>query len=630
MATLLRMLRYLRPYWRRAVLNAVCIAVFALLSGLSVVSVGPFIRILFEGQTAHVAAPAGAPAPGLAAPVPTPSVAPAAAPAARFGRWSAAARELRARGEQWVQTWFLQVDRVVALKRFCLVVLALFVLKNIFDYLQTYLTASLEQRALHDVRRDLYEHISELPLGAFVQQRAGAFIAPLVNDVALMRAAVVGGAASLFRNTIMIVLALLIIVAASWKLALVAILVLPPNGILIARLGRRLRRTSTRAQERMAEMTSIVQETVSGARVVKAFGMHGFEQRRFAAFNWGYYKDSLRARRLGAVASPIAELLATSAIVAIFWTGGSLVLKGELRPDKLFLFVTAMLWLTEPIKALIALNSALQEGIAAGQRVFAVLDQPTEARRTSGRVAHFERELRFENVTFGYDPSRPVLRDLDLVVHPGEIVALVGPSGAGKSTFVDLIPRFYDVESGRISLDGIDVRELSLDSLRGLLGIVTQEVILFNDTVRANIAYGTPDVPFERLEAAARAANAHDFISRFPLGYDTRIGERGVALSGGERQRLSIARAILRDPQILIFDEATSSLDSESEQLVQEAIDRLMHRRTAFVVAHRLSTIQHADTILVIDNGRIVERGSHRELLAAAGTYAKLHGYQFR
>jgi len=615
MATLLRMLRTLRPYWRRCVATGVCIAVYAALSGLSVLSVSPFIRILF-GERSTAAAPQAPPDGG--------------ADSGAVLQVPEAARSLQARAQQWMQTWFVDVDRGVALRRFCILVLVLFALKNLFHYLQTYLTAYLEQRALHDVRRDLYVHISELPLAAFVRQRSGAFIAPLVNDVGLMRAAIVGGVASLLRNALMIVFALTIIVLASWKLALVALLVLPPNAVLIARLGKRLRRTSSRAQERMADMTSVVQETVAGARVVKAFGMHAFEQGRFAVFNDGYFRDSMRARRLAAAASPVAEILAMTGIVAILYFGGSLVLRGEMGADRLFLFLTAMIWLAEPVKALIAVNSAMQEGIAAGERVFAVLDQPREPRRDHGRIATFERELRFEGVGFGYEPGRPVLQDVDLVVRPGQIVALVGSSGAGKSTLVDLIPRFYDVGTGRILLDGVDIRELSLESLRRLMGIVTQEVILFHDSVRANIAYGSPDVPDARIVAAARAANAHEFIARLPHGYDTHIGERGVALSGGERQRLSIARAILRDPRILIFDEATSALDSESEQLVQEAVDRLMRHRTAFVIAHRLSTIHHADLILVVQDGRIVERGTHAELLEQAGQYAKLHNYQFR
>lgn len=608
MSTFLRMLRTLRPYWRRCLVTAACITIYALLSGTSVLSVSPFIRILFEERT---------PAPALDAPA-------SSLPLPEF------ALRLQAAVGGWIERVFVQADRVAALTRFCGLILGLFVLKNLFHYLQTYLTAYLEQRAMHDVRRDLYAHISELPLGTFVRQRSGAFISPLVNDVTLMRAAFVGGAASILRNALMIVFALAIIVAASWKLAMVAVLVLPPNALLIAKVGRRLRRTSGRAQAHMADMTSIVQETVAGARVVKSFGMHAFETGRFQRFNAGYFRTYLRMRRLQAMASPVSEILAVSGLVAILGFGGRLVLQGELRPDRLFLFLTAMIWLADPIKALIGVNNALQEGLAAGERVFALLDLPREPDRSRGGEARFRESLRFESVTFGYAPDRPVLRDVDLEVRPGQIVALVGPSGAGKTTLVDLIPRFYEVGAGRILLDGVDVRELSLDSLRRLLGIVTQEVILFNDTVRANIAYGTPDVAEARIVEAARAANAHDFILALPQGYDTRIGERGVALSGGERQRLSIARAILRDPQILIFDEATSALDAENEQLIQEAMDRLMRDRTTFVIAHRLSTIQHADVILVVEGGRIVERGSHAELLAASGTYARLHGHAVR
>ena len=606
MTTFLRMLRFLRPWWRRCVLTGGCIVVYALLSGASVTLVSPFIRILFDGHGTTAA-----PATGGSLPVP------------------AEARALQERLRTGFEQLFVTGDRISTLQRFCWIVLAVFILKNIFHYLQTYLTAWLEQRAMRDIRRTLYEHVAELPLADFTRRPSSSYVTPLVNDIGLMRAALVGGAASLLRNLLMIGIALAIIVASSWKLAVVAGLILPPNALLIAKLGRRLRRQSGRAQERMADMAEVVQETVAGARIVKAFGMHPFEAARFERHNRAYFQAYVRMRRLAALASPISELLAVSGLVAILWFGGRLVLSGELPTDRLFLFLTAMLWLSEPIKALIGLNPALQEGIAAGTRVFALLDVPAEPRRDVGRPARFDHELRFEAVGFGYDPARPVLRELDLVVRPGEIVALVGPSGAGKSTFVDLIPRFHAPTQGVIRLDGVDVTELSLDSLRSLIGIVSQDVILFNDTVRANIAYGRSDVPEEQILAAANAANAHDFIAHLPQGYDTRIGERGVTLSGGERQRLAIARAIVRDPQILILDEATSNLDTASERLIQEALERLVARRTVFVIAHRLFTVRHADVILVMDGGRIVERGTHDELVSAAGTYARLHALQF-
>ena len=306
------------------------------------------------------------------------------------------------------------------------------------------------------------------------------------------------------------------------------------------------------------------------------------------------------------------------------------MLQGELPLDRLFLFLTAMIWLSEPVKALIGVNNSLQEGLAAGERVFSLMSFPREPDRTIGETASFQDEIRYLGVTFQYNEDRQILKKVDVTVKPGQVVALVGPSGAGKSTFVDLLARYYEVTHGSIQLDGLDLRVLSLDSLRGLLGIVTQEVILFHDTVRANIAYGTPEVSEERIIEAARSANAHTFIEQLSQGYDTVIGERGVMLSGGERQRISIARAILRNPQILILDEATSALDSQSELLIQEALERLMRGRTAFVVAHRLSTIQRADLILVFDRGRIVERGTHAQLLAAGGAYAHLHGLQFR
>jgi subfamily B ATP-binding cassette protein MsbA len=395
---------------------------------------------------------------------------------------------------------------------------------------------------------------------------------------------------------------------------------------------RKLRRGNLRRGNVHGEMTSVLQETISGIRLVKASGTESYEEGRFAEGSNKYASSSLKLTRLALLAPPVTEIIGTVIAVLILWIGAWQVLRsGTMTGATLLAFLTLVLRLLQPLKQLSQMRTTAQSSLASAERLFEILDSPAEFQRDRGTrdMATFDRHLEFENVSFSYGDA-PVLSNIDFSASKGEVVALVGPSGSGKSTLVDLIPRFYEPTAGRILLDGIDVRDIKLPALRSLTGIVSQETVLFHDTVRSNIAYGAVDqYSQEQIEAAARAANAHEFIIELPRGYDTLLGERGTRLSGGQRQRLAIARALLTDPPILILDEATSALDTESERLVQEAVDRLLQGRTVFVIAHRLSTITHADQILVLDRGEIVERGTHAELLARRGAYHRLYSLQF-
>jgi len=419
---------------------------------------------------------------------------------------------------------------------------------------------------------------------------------------------------------------------ASWQLALFSLVVLPPVAFALVTIGRKMRKRSTRAQERMADMTSILQETIVGARIVKAFGMERFESDRFGRANDGFRDAFVHLRRVSAAARPISEYAIVVVAVAMLWFGGrEIFVNHDLAPQQFVLFVTALLSTMSPLKSLSEVNANVQQGIAAADRVFDLLDTPVSIADSPGArpLPRFAREIRFERVSFSYRPGEPVLQEVEFPIRTGEVVALVGASGSGKSTTMDLLARFQDPLAGRITWDGIDLRDGTISSLRAQLGIVTQETILFHDTVKNNIAYGRTGATGDEIRDAARAAFAHEWIERLPQGYDTVIGERGTRLSGGERQRLAIARALLRNPPILLLDEATSALDTESERMVQAALDRLMRDRTVLVIAHRLSTIQHADRIVVLERGRVVGCGTHDELLEADGTYRRLYRLQF-
>jgi subfamily B ATP-binding cassette protein MsbA len=529
--------------------------------------------------------------------------------------------------------WLFEAARLVAFERLCAVILGLFFLKNLADYFASYLSVSVEQAAMRDLRRSLFAHLSRLSLDFYHGRRSGALISRLTSDVEALRSTLAVTISNLLKDGLTLAGSLTIVFMASWRLALFSLVVVPPAALALVLIGRKMRKRSQLAQEKMADLTSVLQESIAGARVVQAFGMEDYEAGRFDRANSGYYRAFVRLRRVSAAAKPLSELAIIVVAVAIAWMGAREIFHVEsLPPSRFFQFVTALLATISPIKSLSEMNSTIASGLGAADRVFGLLDTPSTIVEKPGAPAlgPLAGEIRYENVSFEYDRGQPVLQGVSFSVRRGEVVALVGASGAGKSTTLDLLARFYDPTAGRVTLDGTDLRDADLRSLRGQLGIVTQETILFHDTVRANIAYGLEHARDADVERAARAAHAHDFVSRLPQGYDTVVGDRGLRLSGGERQRLAIARALLRNPPILLLDEATSALDSESERLVQEALERLMQDRTVLVIAHRLSTVQHADRILVFDGGRISQHGTHAGLLAEGGPYRRLHELQFR
>lgn len=525
------------------------------------------------------------------------------------------------------------LDREGSLLNVILFILAVILAKNVLVWVSGQLGAQLQEFVVRDLRNSLYAHLQRLPLPWFTSTKVGQVIARVLTDTQNTKAVITELITKSLMSSAQVIATIFMLVALSWKLTLVSLVGAPLITASLMPVLRKLRKGHRRLGNQHGELTSVVQEAVAGMRLVKAFRAEPFETARFQEANAAFARGNVKVARLAALSTPVTETLGTTVAVVVLWIGSQLVFADPPVMDgaDLIAFLILVMRMLQPLKQLAQVPTVAQQSLASAERVFEVFDVQSEVARDKGTrsAAHFERDLVFEQVSFAYESGAEAVRSVSFTAKKGQVVALVGPSGAGKTTLVDLIPRFIEPSQGRILLDGIDIADIRLEKLRELTGIVSQDTVLFNDTVRNNIAFGGRAYTDAQVEAAARAANAHGFIAELPEGYNTSLGERGARLSGGQRQRLAIARALLLDPPILILDEATSALDVESERLVQEAIDRLLAGRTVFVIAHRLSTIQHADRILVLDRGELVESGTHAELVSAGGIYARLHALQF-
>ena len=504
--------------------------------------------------------------------------------------------------------------------------------RGVFYYGQSYLVSYVGQRVIIDVRSVLFRKFQRMPLSYYDKQQTGTVMSYITNDVAVMQSAIVDNLIELVTESSILIGSLAMMVYLDWKLSLLTLMTIPLVGFAMKIFGRKLKSSSTVIQERVAEITSLLQESISAIRVVKSFVRESYEIKRFEEQNWRNFQAAMKNVKLSSLLTPTVEFLAAIAVTFIVWFGGYEVVNEVITAGELVAFLTYAVNLANPVKRLSKVYAAIQKAMAAADRVFAVMDLDEKITDVPGAqpLPPIKGKVEFKDVTFSYKDGQPALEHISLKAEPGQMIALVGPSGSGKSTIANLIPRFYDVDSGVITIDDHDIRQVTADSLREQIGLVPQETMLFSTTVMENIRYGRLEATDEEVIKAAKAANAEEFIKELPEGYDTKLGERGLNLSGGQRQRLAIARAILKNPRVLILDEATSALDTESEKIVQDALDNLMVGRTSFVIAHRLSTIFNADQIFVVENGHLREHGTHEELLAAGGLYSNLYNIQFR
>lgn len=504
--------------------------------------------------------------------------------------------------------------------------------RGVFYYGQSYLVSYVGQRVIIDVRSVLFRKFQRMPLSYYDKQQTGTVMSYITNDVAVMQSAIVDNLIELVTEGSILIGSLAMMIYLDWKLSLLTLMTIPLVGFAMKIFGRKLKRSSTVIQERAAEITSLLQESISAIRVVKSFVRESYEIKRFEEQNWRNFQAAMKNVKLSSLLTPTVEFLAAIAVTFIVWFGGYEVVNEVITAGELVAFLTYAVNLANPVKRLSRVYAAIQKAMAAADRVFAVMDLDEKITDVPGAkpLPPIKGKVEFKDITFSYKEGQPALQHISLKAEPGQMIALVGPSGSGKSTIANLIPRFYDVDSGVITIDDHDIRQVTADSLREQIGLVPQETMLFSTSVMENIRYGRLEATDEEVIEAAKAANAEEFIKELPEGYDTKLGERGLNLSGGQRQRLAIARAILKNPRVLILDEATSALDTESEKIVQDALDNLMVGRTSFVIAHRLSTIFNADQIFVVENGHLREHGTHEELLAAGGLYSNLYNIQFR
>ncbi len=606
MKTFLRIIRYIRPYLGTLGIASLCMMIYILFNLLSIALLMPLVDVVFTTTA-------------------VPAVSPEQISIMNLGKYVSYHLSLIVQ----------QYNRFDVLMFLTIAIILSFLLKNVFWYLNGHFMAEVEQSIIHDLRVDVYSHLHKLSLAFFTEERKGHMISSIINDVRIINDSAMAVVNSVLRDPPQIITYIALLFFFDWQLSLLVVLLLPVSGFVISRLADRLKRRSIQSQEKIADLVAVLDETLANVRIVKAFGMEEVEVAKFKRESNEYATINKKIVRRRNLAVPISEFFGVIIIAFILWFMGKGVIAGtsSMTPGGLILYIGLITQMMQPLKLFGQVFNSIQEGIGAGERVFGILDTKPKIMTTENAKAldGFHTSIQYKDVSFRYETGDMVLNNISCEIKAGETVAIVGPSGSGKSTMVDLLSRFYDPTSGQILIDGIDLKKVDVNSLRNLMGIVTQETILFNDSVRNNIAYSRTTIPLEEIMSAAKIANAHNFIMELPNGYDTMIGDRGVKLSGGERQRLSIARAVLKNPPILIFDEATSALDTESEMLVQEAIERLLEGRTSVVIAHRLSTIQRSDRIVVLENGMLMETGKHDDLLKnEKGVYKRLYDLQFK